>query len=141
MPSLIGLPVIKLTVQMTVANEEQMTSSQAKFAFHKIFTYSCLWERTVSKKKLDKENLKRMHNICTTLAPPPPTVTALFKEISLDYGRTGQNAIDCQFYQPVTTCQQVATDLSISSNCNKSVNKSGFFQLVICNLLRQLVAS
>ena len=36
--------------------------------FHKIFAYSCLWERTVWKKKLDKENLKRMHNICPTLA-------------------------------------------------------------------------
>ena len=81
-----------------------------------------------------------MHNICTTLAPVPP-VTALSKGISLDYGRTGQNAIDCQFCQPVATCQQVATDLSISSNCNKSVNKRGFFQLVIYNLLRQLVAS
>ena len=42
------------------------------------------------KEKLDKENLKRMHNICPTLPhpPPSPTVTALSKEISLDYGRT-----------------------------------------------------
>ena len=27
----------------------------------------------------------------------------------------------CQFYQLVATCQQVVTNLSISSSCNKSV--------------------
>ena len=38
------------------------------------------------KEKGRQKHLKRMHNICPTLAPSP-TVTALSKEISLDYGR------------------------------------------------------
>ena len=53
-----------------------------------VFAYSCLWERTVRTKKLDKENLKRMHNIYPTLAPLPHSNCLISKEISLDYGRT-----------------------------------------------------
>ena len=50
----------------------------------------------------------------------------------------------CQFYQLASTCQQVATNLSISSSCNKSVK---IRIVVTChlqtcyNLLKQLAAS
>ena len=34
------------------------------------------------------------------------------------------SSFSCQFYWLVATCQQIATNLSISSSCNKSVIKS-----------------
>ena len=55
------------------------------------YLHTVVYGRGRFERKLYKENLKRMHNICPTLASlsPSPTVTALSKEISLDYGRTG----------------------------------------------------
>ena len=81
----IALPVVKELVKtyreelsqcfpsrpmlLVVSPLNALITDQMEQRFHKIFAYSCLWERTVRKKNLDKENLKRMHNICTTLAP------------------------------------------------------------------------
>ena len=59
--------------------------------------------------------------------------------------QTGKNATELLQIVNFTICQQVATNLSISSSCT-SLLKSGLLQLVICklvnyNLLKQLVAS
>ena len=51
---------------------------------------------------------------------------------------------NCQFYRIVTACQQVSTNLSISSSCNKSVKIRliATCHLQTCyNLLKQLAAS
>ena len=50
----------------------------------------------------------------------------------------------CQFYRLVATCQQVATSLSISSSCNKSVEiklVATFHLQTYYNLLKQLATS
>ena len=51
---------------------------------------------------------------------------------------------NCQFYRLVTACQQVSTNLSISSSCSKSVKIRlvATCHLQTCyNLLKQLAAS
>ena len=61
--------------------------------------------------------------------------------------RTAKNATNCcklLIYRLVATCQQVATNLSISSNCNKSVNIKlvATCHLQTCyNLLKQPAAN
>ena len=69
------------------------------------------------------------------------TVTTAISTVLYSQKRQ-RHVASCQFYRLVATCQQIATNLSISSSCNKSVMIMLACHLQISyNLWKQLAAS